>query len=100
MSVGTSIKRERWEDVATGRYMEAAERSAGLAKLGFDGVTAWTQPSGGVAYTYGDVDSALVAADESFRVARAWWFRDRPRGDDRPARTPGTWLAGRMTSFP
>ena len=77
VSVGTSIKRERWEDVATGRYMEAAERSAGLAKLGFDGVTAWTQPSGGVAYTYGDVDSALVAADESFRVARAWWFRDR-----------------------
>ena len=77
VSGGSSIRRERWEDVATGRYRETADRPAGVAKLGFDGVTAWTQPSGGVAYAYGDVDSALVAADESFRVARAWWFRDR-----------------------
>ena len=76
-SGGAPVKRDHWEDVVTGRYTVAADRSAGVTRIGFDGVTVWKQPSGGVAYTFGDVDAALSAADESFRVARAWWFRDR-----------------------
>lgn len=74
---GGTVLREHWEDVATGRYKVSAARPTGMSQLGFDGVTAWRQGGSGIAYTLGDVDSALVAADESFRVARAWWFRDR-----------------------
>lgn len=71
------MARDTWEDVATGRYMVCASGPSGATESGFDGVTTWQHGRSGVAYTLGDVDSALVAADESFRVARAWWFRER-----------------------
>ena len=65
---------ERWEDAATGRYLE---RVAWPTHDGFDGVMPWHQGRSGIAYALGDMDAALVAADESFRVARGWWFPDR-----------------------
>jgi hypothetical protein len=76
-SGGATRSREHWEDVATGRYRVASAGPSGTTQAGFDGVTPWEQGGTGIAYTLGDVDSALVAADESFRVARAWWFADR-----------------------
>ena len=74
---GERVVREYWEDVATGRYRESETGPNGTTQVGFDGVTSWRQGRSGIAYTLGDVDSALVAADESFRVSRGWWFRDR-----------------------
>lgn len=76
-SGGEAEAREHWEDVSTGRYQVSAAGGHGTTQQGFDGITSWRQDRSGVAYTLGDIDSALVSADESFRVARAWWFRDR-----------------------
>jgi hypothetical protein len=70
--------RERWEDVgATGRYLIKESGAVGVRLTGFDGITSWRQSGSGIPYALGDVDSSLVAADESFRVVRGWWYRDR-----------------------
>jgi len=74
---GETAAREGWEDVAAGRYLERIRRPSGVRQDGFDGITAWRQGASGVAYALGDVDAGLVAADESFRIVRGWWFRDR-----------------------
>ncbi len=65
---------DHWDDVAAGRYRVRYCGDWGTAEGGFDGISSWQQPRNGIAYTMGDVDSALVAADESYRVAQAWWF--------------------------
>ncbi len=76
-SGGMTGLKDRWEDVWTGRYVERI-RWPNFATLdGFDGVTSWRQGRSEIPYTLGDRDAALVAADESFRVARGWWFPDR-----------------------
>jgi hypothetical protein len=77
VSGGEVTVRDHWEDVVSGRYAVSAARTGGPTQIGFDGVTSWSRGRSGIPYTLGDVDSGLVAADESFRVARAWWFRDR-----------------------
>jgi hypothetical protein len=77
VSGGEVTLREHWEDVVSGRYAVSAAGTGGPTQIGFDGVTTWCRGRSGIPYTLGDVDSGLVAADESFRVARAWWFRDR-----------------------
>lgn len=74
---GQSARLERWEDVATGRFASRSVWPTFESGHGFDGVTAWRQGRSGIAYSLGDVDAALVAADESFRVSQSWWFRDR-----------------------
>ena len=76
-SGGQTVRAESWEDVATGRYMDRYVRSNFTTQHGFDGVTPWRQARSGIAYSLGDVDAALVAADEAFRVARGWWFPER-----------------------
>jgi hypothetical protein len=68
---------DHWQDIAGGRYRLRYSGDWGTAEGGFDGISSWQQPRNGIAYTMGDVDSALVAADESFRVAQGWWFADR-----------------------
>ncbi len=78
ITTGTeTIRAERWEDVAAGRYRERAEQPTYVSQEGFDGVTAWRQRRSGIAYSLGDLDAVRVAADESFRVSRAWWFPER-----------------------
>jgi len=74
---GETAKRDRWEDVAAGRYLNRLVRPSGVRREGFDGITAWRQGQSGIAYALGDVDAGLVAADEAFRVVRGWWFRER-----------------------
>lgn len=74
---GETARAERWEDVATGRYLMHTSWPDRSSAEGFDGVSSWRQGRSGIAYTLGDVDAALVAADEAFRVARGWWFPDR-----------------------
>jgi len=74
---GQQFRAEHWEDVATGRYRVREVLADHTAEDGFDGITPWRQGGSGIAYTLGDVDSALGAADEAFRVSRSWWFRDR-----------------------
>ena len=74
---GGSLTREHWEDVAAGRYRVSETSASGTMEAGFDGVTSWRLGRSAIAYTLGDMDSQLVAADESFRVTRAWWFRER-----------------------
>lgn len=69
--------RQQWEDVRTGRYRQREAGAQSVSEGGFDGITSWRQGMSGIAYTLGDPDSALVAADESYRVARAWWFGER-----------------------
>jgi len=76
-SGGQSARQERWEDVATGRFANHNVRPTFESGEGFDGITSWHIGRSGIAYSLGDVDAALVAADESFRVARGWWFPDR-----------------------
>jgi hypothetical protein len=76
-SGGQDVRADRWEDVVTGRYMDHYVRSSVTTQDGFDGVVSWRQGRSGIAYTLGDVDAGLVAADEAFRVARGWWFPDR-----------------------
>ena len=68
---------DHWEDLGAGRYTVRLAGPQGTKQWGFDGISAWQQSRNGIAYSMGDVDSALVAADESFRTARAWWFADR-----------------------
>jgi hypothetical protein len=68
---------DSWEDVSTGRFFHEASLPPRVLADGFDGVSVWTQPDSGVAYSIGDEDARLGAIDESFRVARAWWFADR-----------------------
>lgn len=74
---GATETRDRWEDVAAGRYLISDVTSVGRRVEGFDGISAWRLGRSGIAYALGDVDARLVAADESFRVSRGWWFRDR-----------------------
>ena len=74
---GQAVRAEQWEDVATGRYVDRYVRSNFTSQEGFDGVTPWREGRSGISYALGDVDAALVAADEAFRVARGWWFPDR-----------------------
>ncbi len=74
---GTTAPTERWEDVATGRYLTRTDWRAGRIEDGFDGISPWHLGRSGIAYTLGDADTALVAADEAFRVSRAWWFLNR-----------------------
>ena len=74
---GQAVRAEQWEDVATGRYVDRYVRSNFMSQDGFDGVTPWRQGRSGISYTLGDVDAALVAANEAYRVARGWWFPDR-----------------------
>ena len=74
---GQDVHAEQWEDVTTGRYVDRYVRSNFASQEGFDGVTPWRQGRSGIAYTLGDVDATLVAADEAFRVARGWWFPER-----------------------
>jgi len=76
-SAGQSARQEQWEDVATGRYASHSIRPTFEGGEGFDGITSWHVGRSGIAYSLGDVDAALVAADESFRVACGWWFPDR-----------------------
>ena len=68
---------ERWEDVRTGRYRVREVQPAYTSEDGFDGVTPWHQGRSGISYALGDTDAAEVAADEAYRVSRAWWFGDR-----------------------
>ena len=72
-----AARAERWEDVSTGRYLTRASWPDRSLSEGFDGVSSWRLGRSGIAYVLGDVDGALVAANESFRVARGWWFPDR-----------------------
>ena len=74
---GTIGRSERWQDVDTGRYLTRMDRPAHSEADGFDGVSTWHLGPSGIAYRLGDVDSALVSADEAFRVSRAWWFPER-----------------------
>ena len=76
-AAGETARAERWEDVATGRYLTRTSWPDRSLQEGFDGVSPWRQGRSGIAYTLGDIDAALVAADESFRVSRGWWFPDR-----------------------
>jgi hypothetical protein len=66
-----------WQDLTTGRYLADAARPQYRACEGFDGITSWRQGMSGIAYTLGDIDAALAAANESYRVARAWWYPSR-----------------------
>jgi hypothetical protein len=74
---GVTASGERWEDVAAGRYLTRTVWPTYTSLEGFDGVTPWLQGRSGIAYTLGDVDARLVAADEAFRVVRGWWFPER-----------------------
>ncbi len=74
---GQSLREERWEDVATGRYLDRTSWPSFDFVTAFDGVTPWRQSRSGIAYQMGDVDAALIAVDEAYRVSRAWWFPDR-----------------------
>ena len=79
-SGGQTAGLERWEDVAAGRYSERRRWPTYATKDGFDGVTPWRGGRSGAPYTLGDPDAQRVAADEAYRVSRAWWFRSRHAG--------------------
>lgn len=85
---------DRWEDVRTGRFVREFSLPPKPGADGFDGQAVWTQPPSGIAYLLGDDDARLGAVDDSFRVARGWWFRDR-----RPAtiEDAGTRIEGART---
>lgn len=74
---GEEERRNRWEDVRTGRNLLRVSGQNSVRQTGFDGVTPWIQGRSGIAYTFGDADSLLAAADEAFRVSRGWWFPER-----------------------
>jgi hypothetical protein len=74
---GEKEQRDQWEDVETGRNLLRVSGARSFRQTGFDGVTSWIQGRSGIAYTFGDTDSLLAAADEAFRVSRAWWFPER-----------------------
>ena len=76
-SGGLTARYQRWEDVAGGRYLTQADWPTHRTRDGFDGITSWHLGQSGIAYTLGDVDAALVSADEAFRVSHAWWFPER-----------------------
>jgi hypothetical protein len=76
-SGGMSGTGEWWEDLATGRYVVRHDFPLFSTIDGFDGVTPWHQGPSGIAYALGDVDSALNAANESFRVSRGWLCPER-----------------------
>ena len=84
-SGGQRARLERWEDVATGRFADQTIWPTYQSGNGFDGVTAWHEGRSGIAYSLGDIDAALVAADEAFRVSRSYWFRDRHPATIAPA---------------
>ncbi len=80
MAGGRAGTQERFEDVATGRFVRAAHLPGNDVARGFDGVSTWTTGCDGVAYVLGDADARLAAVDDGYRVARGWW-----RPDDFPA---------------
>ena len=59
------------EDVAAGRYRSRTAWPTGSVQDGFDGISTWYLGRSGIAYTLGGIDSALVSADEAYRVSRA-----------------------------
>jgi hypothetical protein len=64
---------EELDDVETGRYITRGTNEAD----GFDGISVWTQGNSGVGYVLGDDNAQFGAVDQSFRVARGWWFPTR-----------------------
>lgn len=76
-SGGMTARTDRWEDVAAGRFRTQEAWPTHATQDGFDGISTWHLGRSGIAYTLGDVNAVLVAADEAFRVSRAWWFSER-----------------------
>ncbi len=76
-SGGETGRIDRWEDVAAGRFVQTATWPGRTTIYGFDGVSPWYQGRSRVAYLLGDRDAALAAADEAYRVSRAWFVADR-----------------------
>ncbi|KXV36018.1 hypothetical protein AD940_00765 [Gluconobacter thailandicus] len=74
---GVDIPGSREEDVRTGRYVDFRYTAGRKRGTGFDGITPWVLPRGGIAYAWGDTDATLNAASEAFRTSRAWWYSDR-----------------------
>jgi len=68
---------DSWEDVSTGRFAHEVDLPPQTRADGYDGISVWTKPPTGIAYILGDQDARLGANDESFRIARGWWFPDR-----------------------
>ena len=73
---------DTYEDTRPGRFVHEIDLPTGRNADGFDGISFWMQRAGVPAYIKGDADSLLGAADESFQVARGWWFPE-----SRPAST-------------
>jgi hypothetical protein len=68
---------DRWEDVRTGRFVREFSLPRRTGADGYDGMSVWTQPPGGIAYVLGDEDARLGAIGDSFRIERGWWFAER-----------------------
>lgn len=68
---------DSYEDIRAGRFVHEIDLPAGRSADGFDGISFWMQRAGIPAYIKGDADSLLGAVDESFQVARGWWFPER-----------------------
>jgi len=74
---GLAGTRGECDDVRAGRFATTYTRPQTSGGGGFDGVSPWTQFSGGYSYVLGDEDARLGAANQSYQTCRAFWFPER-----------------------
>jgi hypothetical protein len=74
---GLSGTLESWEDVAGGRWTNAAVLGPASLSEGFDGRDAWFSDTSGQATVNDGGEDRMDAANEAYRVTRSYWFPGR-----------------------
>lgn len=74
---GLSGTAEGWEDVVRGRYLNTFSLGSIQGAEGYDGTAPWSSDPSGQITVSDSGDAREGSVDESYRVARAWWYPER-----------------------
>ncbi len=76
-TAGLSGTAEGWEDVEHGLYANSFSLGPIQGAEGYDGTSAWSKDPSGQIVVSDSGDAREGSVNESYRVARAWWYADR-----------------------
>jgi hypothetical protein len=68
---------ESLEDVTSGAFADRYDLGAIRGAQGYDGRSAWSQDSSGMARADGSEEATTAAVSEAFRRSRAFWYPER-----------------------
>jgi hypothetical protein len=68
---------DTWLDLAHGWYSASSHMGLEKSGNGFDGKQVWHSDTAGQVQIEGSVDQRVAAANETYRIAHGYWFRER-----------------------